>query len=405
MPASRPPARATRTPRAAAAALPYTPTVTIAIPTLNEALHIEGLIRRFLATRYPRLVEVCVADGGSTDGTREIVERLSQEDPRVKLIDNPQRIQAAGLNRILAVAEGDVFLRADAHCEYADDYVEVCLATLLETGALNVGGAQRFVARSLFQAAVALASRSLFGSGGARYRDPTFDGYADTVFMGCFWRRDLRAVAGYRVMATAEDAELNMRLIQRARRLGFGSEPEALYTTSRIKVWYYPRPSWKALFKQYYRYGLGRYRAVREHPGEAPLRGKLPFLVLSAALCLFLFDQAALGGALHTLALGLAAAGTLLLAGLWTALRLRHSFAEEMWRGAREARPSLLARGLLCGVVFMTEPVAHWAGFATALIADLLDRASGSLRGPWQPLPTRSPGELMRFVAPKASAS
>ena len=68
---------------------PYTPTVTIAIPALNEALHIEPLIRGFLKTRYPRLIEICVADGGSSDGTREIVERLSAEDPRVKLIDNP----------------------------------------------------------------------------------------------------------------------------------------------------------------------------------------------------------------------------------------------------------------------------------------------------------------------------
>ena len=362
---------------------PYTPTVTIAIPALNEALHIESLIRGFLKTPYPRLIEICVADGGSSDTTREIVERLSAEDPRVKLIDNPQRIQAAGLNHILRVAQGEVFLRADAHCEYADDYVETCLATLLETGALNVGGAQRFVARSRFQAAVGLASRSVLGSGGARYRDRGFDGYSDTVFMGCFWRRDLRAVSGYRVMATAEDAELNLRLVERARRLGYGSEPEALYTTSRIRVWYSPRSSWYALAKQYYRYGLGRYRAVRDHPGEAPLRGKLPFLVLSAALCAFLFDQAVLAGRLHTLALGLVGAGILLLAGLFTALRLRRTFGEEIWRGSREARPSLPVRGLLCGVVFLTVPVAHWAGFATALIADLLRRSrrADALRG------------------------
>ena len=73
------------------------PSVTVAVPTLNEAANIETLVRRFLATRYPNLVEVFVADGGSTDGTRAIVARLAQQDARVRLLDNPDRIQSVGM--------------------------------------------------------------------------------------------------------------------------------------------------------------------------------------------------------------------------------------------------------------------------------------------------------------------
>lgn len=397
------PPRRRRAPKARRlAAARAMPSVSIAIPTLNEAGCIEELIRGFLATSYPNLIEIFVADGGSTDGTRKIVERLALQDRRVRLIHNPQRIQSAGLNLVLAECSGDVFLRADAHCEYAPDYIESCVRAMQRTGAVNVGGAQRFVAQNAFQAGVALSTRSFFGSGGAKYRDPDYDGYVEAIFMGCFRRKALLDVSGYKLMRTAEDAELNLRLLARARRHGEGDPPDILYSTSRIKVWYYPRSSWKALARQYFHYGCGRYRTVRDHPGATPLRGKLPFLAVSAALALFLIDQLALGGALRTLSLGLLGVTTLLGVGLYTALRFRKEFDAEFWRGDESARPWLLTRGLLCGVVICTEPVAHWAGMAFALLQDT-PRAVGSLAArllQW-PFPTRSPSEIAHFLAPR----
>ena len=66
------------------------PFVTVAMPCLDEARYIEACLRSVLAQDYPRdLLEVIVADGGSTDGTRDIVARIAAEDPRVVLVDNP----------------------------------------------------------------------------------------------------------------------------------------------------------------------------------------------------------------------------------------------------------------------------------------------------------------------------
>lgn len=62
------------------------PTVTVAIPTYNEADHIESVIRGFLQTSYPKLLEILVADGGSQDETQALVKKLSLADSRVKLI-------------------------------------------------------------------------------------------------------------------------------------------------------------------------------------------------------------------------------------------------------------------------------------------------------------------------------
>ena len=72
-------------------------------------------MKEFLSTAYPNLIiEVFVADGGSTDGTQDIVKNLALEDPRVKLLHNSLKVQSAGLNLILQECTGDIFLRAYA---------------------------------------------------------------------------------------------------------------------------------------------------------------------------------------------------------------------------------------------------------------------------------------------------
>ena len=350
------------------------PSLTIAIPTLNEAANIRALVERFLATRYPNLAEVLVADGGSTDGTREIVRELSLRDPRVALVENPGRIQASGLNLALARARGEVFLRADAHCLYADDYVERCVETLVETGALNAGGAQRFVARTPFQAGVALAARSPLGSGGARYRDPERDGWAETVFLGCFWRDVLREVGGYSQKATNEDAELNIRLLAKAPPGVSGELPRAVYVSRRIRVEYLPRASLPRLFRQYFWYGRGRCRTILEHPGRSPWRSFVPFLGISGVLALTLLDQAVLGGRLHSLALLGLGALAILAEGARTALRHAARFREDIWRGDPERMPSLVTRALACGAAIACQPLGHFSGFACELALHALPR-------------------------------
>ena len=68
------------------------PYVTVAMPCRNEAGFIEACLRSVQAQTYPReRIEILVADGGSTDGTLEILARLANEDARIRVIDNPQR--------------------------------------------------------------------------------------------------------------------------------------------------------------------------------------------------------------------------------------------------------------------------------------------------------------------------
>jgi succinoglycan biosynthesis protein ExoA len=357
------------------------PSVTVAIPALNEAANIEGVIRRFLGTSYPHLLEVLVADGGSTDGTQEIVSNISRSDPRVKLISNPDKIQAAGLNAMLREAQGKVFLRADAHCEYALDYVESCVGTLVSVPALNVGGAQRFVASTPFQAGVALATKSPLGSGGARYRDPDYDGYADTVFLGCFWTDVLRQLSGYSThLPTNEDAELNIRLSEQLSDLwqiapiqfmepgtSQSVPPRAIYVSSRIRAWYYPRKTWKALWAQYLKYGSGRCLTTLLHPASSSWRGRLPFAVILSGLLVFLADILTPLN-LHTRKLGLTGVLVPFAEAFRVTWKFRADFERDNWRGESTRVPTFMERWILCGVALLTMPIGHFAGFGYEML-------------------------------------
>ncbi|PKN32364.1 MAG: hypothetical protein CVU63_19170, partial [Deltaproteobacteria bacterium HGW-Deltaproteobacteria-20] len=134
------------------------PFVTVGVPCLNEEGFIEALVRGALEQDYPSdRFEVLVADGGSTDRTLEILARLSEEDPRVRVLHNPGKIQAAGMNEIIKAAKGDVLVRFDAHADYASDYVRKCIEVLVRTGADNVGGGAKTRSRGWFQRAVCAA--------------------------------------------------------------------------------------------------------------------------------------------------------------------------------------------------------------------------------------------------------
>ena len=115
------------------------PEVTVIVPVFNEEAAIEEMATRLLGQTFGDF-EAIFADGRSTDRTRELLHGLAQCDQRVRVVDNPGRIQSAGLNEALAVARGRLVVRLDGHSFPPDDYIERCVALLDETGAGVVGG-------------------------------------------------------------------------------------------------------------------------------------------------------------------------------------------------------------------------------------------------------------------------
>src|SRR5438105_14013244 len=108
-----------------------TPFVSVIIPCRNEVAYLAACLDSILLSDYPReRLEIVVADGMSTDGTRELLARYP-----VRMVDNPARITPAALNRAIAESRGEIIVRIDAHSTTAADYISRAVGHLEATGA------------------------------------------------------------------------------------------------------------------------------------------------------------------------------------------------------------------------------------------------------------------------------
>jgi peptidoglycan-N-acetylglucosamine deacetylase len=90
----------------------YKPQVTVMVPAYNEEAAIVQTVSSALACDYPKL-EVLVIDDGSKDRTAELVLANFAHDPRVRLIQQPNRGKPAALNHGLSEATGEVIVSID----------------------------------------------------------------------------------------------------------------------------------------------------------------------------------------------------------------------------------------------------------------------------------------------------
>jgi succinoglycan biosynthesis protein ExoA len=255
------------------------PTCLLVIPTLNEARHIGPLLERIIAQARTLGARIVVADGGSTDGTQDIVRGKARDYEGVSLIHNPHRIQSGAIN--LAVAwcgEGvDYFIRIDAHGDYPADYCAALLAEAIETGADSIVVPMITTGQeSLFQRAVAAAQNSLVGNGGSAHRSNVAGRWVEHGHHALMRVAAFEAVGGYdEGFSTNEDAELDFRL---------GAAGSRIWLSGRTRMVYYPRASATGLFRQYFGYGGGRARNILKHRVIPRLRQLVPLAVAPAVV-------------------------------------------------------------------------------------------------------------------------
>jgi glycosyltransferase involved in cell wall biosynthesis len=254
-----------------------TPFVSVVVPVYNEERHIRTCLASILGQDYPQdRYEVIVADGGSTDRTRDIVQEIASSHPNVRLIDNPGRTQAAGLNRAILASSGDFVARQDGHAEWTPHHLSRSIELLLQSGADNVGGQQKAIGTTTTGRAVACAMSSPFGVGGARFRYSQQLEEVTTVFLGTF-RRTVFTGAGMfnEAYPPHEDYELNHRIRACGGRI--------LYSPD-IPVRYHVRESLRELARQYFLYGRAKVRVAWASPGVMrPYHLAAPCLVAAVA--------------------------------------------------------------------------------------------------------------------------
>ncbi|NNF90557.1 MAG: glycosyltransferase family 2 protein [Boseongicola sp.] len=307
----------------------------VVIPCLNEARHIECIVRQMERAVHPYSGLVVIADGGSTDGTREAAAELAKELDGVEVLDNPARLQGPGINRAVeAFAAGRThLLRVDAHADYPDDFVDALAreAADIEAASVVVG----MVARgdSLLQRINASAQNTPLGNGGSRHRQKGTGQFVDHGHHALMRLEAFRAVGGYdERFSHNEDAELDVRLSRAGHRI---------WLTARTHVDYYPRGTLGALARQYFNYGRGRAQNLLKHR-MWPKTRQLVVIGVGPALAL-----AALAPVFPALALP---------ALLWLAA----TFAGGMALALGRRDPKLLLCGPVAQVMHLTWSVGFW---------------------------------------------
>lgn len=255
------------------------PSVSIIIPCFNEQTTIRKLLEAIYAQTFPLAdLEVVIADGMSTDGTRAEIAVFADSHPHlhIAVVDNLKRHIPAGLNCALKEAQGEIIIRLDAHSMPYPNYIERSIAGLEAGLGENVGGvweirpgAETWAAQS-----IAIAAAHPLGVGDALYRHAEKSAPVDTVPFGAF-KRELLALVGFfdETLLTNEDYEFNARI----RKSG-----GKVWLDPSIRSVYFARATLSGLAKQYFRYGFWKWRMLRRYPKTLRWRqGLPPLFVLS----------------------------------------------------------------------------------------------------------------------------
>ncbi|MEU9979509.1 glycosyltransferase family 2 protein [Streptomyces sp. NPDC051014] len=249
------------------------PAVSVIMPVLNEERYLRDSVRHILGQEYAGEMEVVIALGPSTDRTDEIAAELVREDSRIVTVPNPSGRTPAALNAAIEASRHPIVVRVDGHGMLSPDYIATAVRLLEKTGAQNVGGIMHAEGENAWEEAVAAAMTSKLGVGNAPFHTGGGAGPAETVYLGVFRREALEQQGGYNEeFIRAQDWELNYRIREAGGLIWFSPE---------LKVQYRPRPTVRALAKQYKDYGRWRHVVARYHPGSISTR----YLAPPAAVC------------------------------------------------------------------------------------------------------------------------
>ena len=122
-----------------------TPLISIVVPVYNEARTVAAVIERLIAIDLPAPREILVVNDGSTDGTREVLDRITQR-PELRIIHAEKNGGKGSAIRIgFARATGTIVAIQDADLELDPAQIADLVQPILD-GKTRVVFGSRFLA-------------------------------------------------------------------------------------------------------------------------------------------------------------------------------------------------------------------------------------------------------------------
>lgn len=255
--------------------------ISIIVPCFNEQCFIEEMVDSVTNQTFDKnQFELIIIDGGSDDGTQQILWKLKHQYSFLKILHNPHRTAPYALNIGIKHSKGKYIARMDVHAVYPKNYLKVLYDAAKDTGAANVGCRMETLPRnhSSKTKAIAYALSHPFGVGNSHFRiGVKHTKQVDTVPFG-FFHRDVFTTIGLfdTDMSRAEDYELNARITKAGM---------SILLISGEPIHYYARDNYQNLSQMMYQYGFFKPIANKKLGSPATLRQFVPLmLVLSLTL-------------------------------------------------------------------------------------------------------------------------
>jgi glycosyltransferase involved in cell wall biosynthesis len=214
--------------------------VSVIATVRNETGTIDDLISSLLAqTRSPE--EIVIADGGSTDDTVRRIEGWINRGAPIRLLKCPGANIAAGRNRAIDAAAGEIIASTDAGVRLDPHWLEKLIVPF-ESGADVSMGFFQGAPQTLFERALAATTLP-----DADEIDP--DRFVPSSRSIAYTRAAWKAVGGYpEWLDYCEDVVFDLKM--RSAGFRFAWQPDAV-------VYYRPRTSVRSYARQYFFYARG----------------------------------------------------------------------------------------------------------------------------------------------------
>jgi len=218
----------------------FTFRVSVIVTVKNEAPTVRRLLDSLAAqTRPPD--EVVIVDGGSTDGTVEVLEEYAAGGSLpLKVLVRPRTNISQGRNAAIAVVSGEIIASTDAGVRLSPNWLEELVSPFRE-GVYVVSGFFAPDPQSVFETAMSATVLPVLA-------DVKPEKFLPSSRSVAFRKEAWEQVGGYpEWLDYCEDLVFDFKL----RELGpFAFAPQAL-------AYFRPRTNLAAFFRQYYRYARG----------------------------------------------------------------------------------------------------------------------------------------------------
>ena len=252
--------------------------ISFIVVAYNAAGSLGALLGDLLVQTIPHeQIEALLVDSASTDATRAIMLDFAKATPfEVKVLDNPKRWLASGINVALAAATGDAIIRLDAHARIPKDFLENNLRALARGEDIVGGCVLGSAPGGAWESVLRTVDTSRFCGGAAPFRNGGEARYVDTLAYALYRREVYDKVGLYdERLRRTEDNDMHYRM----RKAGY-----RFYFSPDIVSYHAARATMRGQLRQKWGNGYWIGRTMRIQPRCFAPRHLIPALFVLALL-------------------------------------------------------------------------------------------------------------------------